>query len=178
MARKTVKQSVTKRQLMKVEGMEDVIANIEARIDRSMAEEIKETYVDAAKIIWSAVRKNIAALRISTGVDDPSSINRASREMLDAQVSIMRGKPKQPRVVVGMSQKAGLKKLGGAHRSWNPYWWEFGTQERTGPNHPIYGTRRGRIKPTPFFRSAVAASKAEVRDKLAAGLSTFLVEAK
>lgn len=160
---------VGKKQLLKVEGMAEIKANIERRINRTMAEGIKDICIDAAKIIWSRAKQNIAAL----------PLGRPAKAMLDAQVSIMRGKPEQPRVLVGVSQRAGLRKIGGARGSWSPYWWEFGTQERAVTKaHPIYGLKRGKIKPTPFFKPAVSASRTAVRDKLAAGLSTFLVEAK
>jgi len=149
MAKRVQRQTVSKKQLLKVGGTAEVIAAIEAQMDRMTGEAIKDALINAAKPLWAQAKSNIAAL----------PIGRPAKEMLDAQVSIMRGKPKQPKVVVGMSQHAGLKKLGGRHRSWNPYWWEFGTRERKGP--------RGAIKATPFFRPAVTASKDQVRNRLA-----------
>ena len=157
MAKGRVKRGVTKGQLMKVEGMDEVLAEIEKRMDRVTGEAIKDALIEAGKPLWSQAKKNIAALPVSDRM----------KQILDAEVSIMRGKPKQPKIVVGMSQQAGIRKLGRKRRAINPYWVEFGTQERTGPPHPVYGTNRGRMKPFPFWRDALKTARPEIAQTLA-----------
>jgi hypothetical protein len=164
MAKGRVKRGVTKGQLMKVEGMDGVLAEIEKRLDRVTGEAIKDALIEAGKPLWSQAKKDIAALKVSDRM----------KEILDAEVAMMRGKKKQPKIMVGMSQAAGKRKLGRNRRSINPYWVEFGTQERTGPPHPVYGTKRGRMKPFPFFRNALEKAKPEIAQALASQLKEII----
>jgi hypothetical protein len=161
MAKKRVRrQTVSKNQLLKVDGMDDVLEEIEKRMDRMTGEAIKEALVNAAKPLFGQVKENIAGL----------SIGPKLKEMLTAQVAIMRGSKKVPRIMIGMSQDAGLHRRpdlfvrpDGKRKPVSPYWFEFGTAARVTDK----GHATGAIKSTPFWRPALSSSKDSIRNRLA-----------
>jgi hypothetical protein len=76
----------------------------------------------------------------------------------------------KPNVIVGTSAVR-ARRIAEARsftyrRFMNPYWWEFGTA----PRFTKKGARRGQIMATPYFRPAVTANLAKVRDILASGI--------
>jgi HK97 gp10 family phage protein len=138
------RQAVTGRALLKLNGMADVTANLARVMSKTTGQALKGAYLAGGKEIWGQVQRNIQSLPRSS---------RAKR-ILAAEISIMKADPRKPYVVVGMSQHAGIKKLQRPGRFiGNPYWFEFGTS-------------RG-MKPTPFFRPAIAQARMKARDAMA-----------
>lgn len=152
------KALVTKSKLFRVEGMEETLAEITKTMNRVTAERLKKVFVEAAKPIWSEVKRNIAGLDVSP----------VMKEMLDSMMMINQGKPKRANVLEGMSQNWGRKQRPGLFSrfgTWsvvNPYWIEFGTRAHDAG----WAKPAGGIKPHPFFRPAVTAKRGEVKDVL------------
>jgi len=158
------KTVVTKKQLLKMDGVAEALSEIEKRLDRATGNEIKKALIEGGKPLWRQAKQNIAGL---------GGVSKELKAILSAEVSMMRGKAKQPKILVGMSQLAGIKKLGrGGRFIPSPYWFEFGTAQRVTKT----GHRTGAITPTPFFRDAISKSKTAVREALAASLKALLVE--
>ena len=161
-------RAVTQKGLIKVEGMQEVLDNIAERLDRTVGKQVKAVYVEAAKAVWSKTKQNIAGLPASERL----------KQVLNAEVMINTGEDRQQNVLVGMSQQAGIRKLGnqaGTYRGKrfipSPYWFEHGTAMRQGPRGST-----GRIAATPFFRPAVTSTRGEMRDRMAAGFKELLVD--
>jgi hypothetical protein len=154
-------QSVTTKSLVKLEGGQEVIDGIEARLANLKAEIIKESFVKAALPAYGAVLQNINALPVGNKL----------KEVLRPQVSISRGEDRKPNVLLGMSQGAGTKRLPDRFIV-NPYWVEFGTAERSTKG----GRRTGRFSATPYFRPAITASKGAIRQALVSELKALLIE--
>lgn len=159
---KKTERLVGKRELVKVEGMKEALDKIQATLDRATGLEVKDVFIDGAKPIWSKAKHNIQGLPISNRL----------KQILDAEVMIFRAKPKQPYVVVGVSQGAGIKKLGDTPGRWkgkafiiNPYWVEYG----------IRGRSKGAYSGHPFFRPALASARESVKEALANGFKEILV---
>jgi hypothetical protein len=167
-----------------IAGMNEVLSNIEKIIAATDAGELMtDLFVEASKHIWTQTKRNIASLPVSADL----------KEVLDAETIINRAKRGNPYVLVGMSQQAGIKKLGGRHLKMtrggkrfipSPYWFEFGTADRaTGKSNSkgqkffSFGRRTGRIQATPFFRPAVSAAKPLVKQALAKGFPQILEKA-
>lgn len=145
------RQAVTGRQLVKVDGMDEALKNIAKVMSKTTGEALKGAYIEAAKVLWKQARANIRALPLSD----------KAKAVLTAEVSIMRAPANRPYAMVGMSQQAGIRKLGkGGRFISNPYWFEF-------------GTKRG-MKPTPFFRPAVSMARPGIKEALAGGLKKVL----
>lgn len=159
------KQAVGKRDLVRVDGMPEVLENLKKRMERATAEAIKATLIDGGKPIWRQARANIQGLPVSARL----------KQILTAEVAMMKGKPKQPSIVVGISQAAGISRLGNQASSRggksfiiNPYWVEKG----------IAGHRTGPYTGHPFFRPAVDSTKSEVVSRLSNGFKKLLVDAE
>lgn len=153
MAAKKARQAISQKKLLEIEGMDAVLKNIEKTIDRMKGERIKnEAYVEAAKHVWSQAKANVQALPISDRL----------KTILDAEISINRGLPANPYVLCGVSQKAGIQKLGGqGNFIINPYWVEKGIAGHT--RGPYSGGK-------PFFVPAVKSARSKVAETLKAKL--------
>lgn len=153
MARRGTRQAVSQKALLELEGMDAVLKNIEKTIDRMKGERIKnEAYVEAAKHIWSQAKRNVQALPISDRL----------KTILDAEIMINRGLRANQYVLAGVSQKAGMQKLGGQGTFIiNPYWVEKGIAGHT--RGPYSGGK-------PFFAPAVRSARSQVAETLKAKL--------
>ncbi len=156
-------KAITQRGLLRIEGMQALLDAVVERMDRATAQSIKDIYVAAATKLTQRVRQNIAALPYSERL----------KEALRSGVVINRGQDKKPNVLVGVSQKAGVKQLGRQRFMPNPYWFEHGTAMRVTSRGA-----RGRINATPFFRPAVLAARDDIRTTIADGMRSLLIDAK
>lgn len=152
--------------LIQIEGLGDVIANIAALVDRFTVKRLKQVYIEASKPVWSQAKRNIDGLPVSPEL----------KEVLHAMTMINTAAPDADYVLMGMSQQAGIKKLGrtkeGNKRMIpNPYWFEFGTANRATSKRAT-----GKINATPFFRPALEAKKREVKAVLEQELKKLLEE--
>lgn len=165
---KPTKRSVSIKQgtLLKLVGVEELTETMQDLMSRAKGEWIKKAYLDGAKVIWKAAKRNVKGLPISD----------RGKQQLDATIIMNRLKPWDQKVMVGCNQPAGIKKLEreGVQIArvskdkprtpglfvGNPYWWEFGTS-------------RGQRK-TPFFRPAVINSRPEVKKVLTEQISKAL----
>lgn len=148
------RRAVTQRQLLQIYGIDDVLDKIAKVLDKTTGNAVKDVYIDAAKPLWAQVKRNIAALPVSPRV----------KEILDAEMMINRGQDRKQHVLAGMSQQAGIKKLGlGGRFILSPYWVEFGTSSG--------------MRPHAYFRPALAATRAQIRSKLEAGFKEIIKDA-
>ena len=120
--------------------------------DRAKAENLKGGFMAAAKPLLNAIKANVQRLPRSEHL----------KEVLQAELVLNYGPKTKSNVLLGMSQRAGLKKISDLTRFvGNPYWYEFGTS--------------GGIKPTPYFRPAVSAAKQAVASALATEMKKALL---
>jgi hypothetical protein len=142
--------AVTRGKLLKIEGVDEVLANITKTMSRVKGKEIKAGYVRIAREeLASRVHANIDGLPVSQDV----------KEVLHAAAVTNAGPEEIPNAVVMISQQAAIKRLGrSGGRIPNPYWWEYGTMSRV----TKAGRRTGQITPSPFFRRAVTASRGAI----------------
>ena len=120
--RGTGKALVTKSKLFKVDGMDEVLAEISNTMNRVTAQRLKQVYVEAAKVIWSQVKRNIASLPVSD----------KAKEMLDSMMMINQGKPTKQNVLSGMSQAWGIRQLSGKKSRFEYRDWERRKEPREG----------------------------------------------
>ena len=143
--------------LFKIEGTEEILEKITSLRNIARLREIKEVFALASIPVWSQAKRNVATLPAGQRL----------KEILDAGVIINKGEERKSNALVGVSQEASMKKLNRKQRFVaNPYWFEFGTAMRKTKQ----GKSTGAIPATPFFRPAVAAKKAEVRNALEVGI--------
>jgi hypothetical protein len=154
------RRAITTRKLVAIEGIPEVLANIAKVMNKTTAESLKKLYIDAAKPVWSTAKRNISGLNVSPQL----------KQVLDAMVMINSAIPRNPYVLVGMSQQAGIRKLGKGRFIPNPYWFEFGTDARKRSG----GGGTGRITPTPYFRPALTAARPLVKQAIVAGFPKIL----
>lgn len=172
-AKRRMASNVGGKRLLKIEGVAEAIAEVERTLSRTTGKRLKEeVLVGGAKVIWSAAKRNVAALPVSNRI----------KQILDAEVAIIVPSRPEPYVIVGVSQKAGIKKLGSSGFIINPYWIEMGV----GGAKRIGGKFAGRVKggsadaqgqysaPHPFFRPALSASRKGARTAIANGLKTLV----
>lgn len=164
--------SVSQKQLLKIEGVEEVQKEIARRLallrHRGQAGQVgdalKHVYHDAAEPLVNEVKTGIASL----------SVERSAKNVLTGQVVRGRGPRRFPNAFVAMYQWAVNVKArataGG--RVPNPYWFEYGTVDRKTKS----GKSTGRMKPTPFFRPAITRSREAVKKRLVDGLRRVLVK--
>ena len=169
--RKSKFQSVTQKSLVKLEGAQEVIDGIEARLANLKNEVLKDAFINAAKPAYRAVFMGISALPQSPKM----------KEVLQASILMAKGDARRPNVLLGMNQDKGIKAMGypprgskppKGQRVPNPYWIEFGTAART----TKAGRFTGNMSATPFFRPAVTASKGAIRQALVSELKALLIE--
>lgn len=169
-------QSVTTKSVVKIEGAQEVIDGIEARLANLKSEVLKEAFINAAKPAYRAVYAGISALPQSPKM----------KQVLQASLLMARGDARKPNILLGMNQDKGIKTMGypprgsrppEGQRVPSPYWIEFGTARRNqgskgkGPNRDL-----GAMTATPFFRPAVTASKGAIRQALVSELKALLIE--
>ena len=151
------RQAVTRSQLFKVDGLEDVLDAV-GRVQKGTAKELKKVFMLAAVVVAQDAQRNVDKI-------PSSSLNASGKRKLQQMIISAYGEPRKDNVIVGVSAVR-ARKLNKGKRFMNPYWWEFGTAVR----YTKRGGRRGQIKATPYFRPAVTANKARVRDILASGI--------
>lgn len=155
----------TRRDLSRIEGIEEVLKNIEKRLpkDRAVGQKLKEVFKHAAEPIQEQARSNIKS----------TPLNESGKKLLSEMVVVGKGPARHPNAFVSLYQFA-------IHSDTilNPYWVEFGTAMRfTGKKG---GPRRftGQIIFSPFFRPAISQARGKVKGRLVDGLRTVLVDAK
>lgn len=178
MARR-MRQAVTQNAWMKVEGMPDILRNIEKTISRTTGTRLEdEALVAGAKPIWSQAKQRVQALNL------PPKL----KQVLDAEVSIVKPRRPEPYVIVGTSQGAGVQKLGSLAGSWrgrrfvlNPYWIEFGVAgtKRNGGRFAGRGgeeqdVRGAYSRAQPFFRPAITTARPLVKAAIATALKKIV----
>lgn len=162
------RSGVTSRQLLKVEGVEEILKEIARRLPSNpvVGRKLKTVFLEAAKPIQERAKHNIDGLPISF----------SARTLLKGQVVAGRGPAKHPNAFVALYQwavnVASRKSEGG--RVPNPSWFEFGTVERVDKS----GHKTGKMTATPFFRPAITQARPEVKQVLVEGLKEVLVDGK
>jgi len=142
--------SISNRQLLRVEGVAEIVDRIGTLVDRATGKHIKKVYRDAALLVSNQARENIRSLGVSQKLKD----------VLTASVVTNEGPENLQNAVSAVSQHAAQKKMGGkmsGNRFPNPYWFEYGTAARSSG-----GASRGQISPSPFFRPAVSQQRSAV----------------
>lgn len=160
------RQVVSTKSLLKVEGVAEIVKQLEAIIDQTTGKYLKRVYVRGAALVSDQARANIQNLPISEQV----------KKVLTATVVTNEGPESKPNAISAVSQRAAERRLSAKQngiRVPNPFWFEYGTVPRaTGT-----GANRGMMKPTPFFRPAVEAKRAEVKQFLIDELRDILERA-
>lgn len=165
------KAAVTGRQLVKVEGIEEVLQEIKNRISElryrggagDYGKAVKQLFYEAAEPIEKQAKQNI----------DRLAIGRTAQRILKQQIVRGRGPRRHPNAFVTLYQWA-AETTGGGSRIPNPYWFEYGTHERRTKR----GRRTGQMRPTPFFRPAITQARNEVKALLIEGLRRLIVAGK
>jgi hypothetical protein len=159
------RQAVTSRQLLKIEGIEEILKKIAERLPRHhvVGPKLKDMYLKAALPIQAQAKRNIDSLPLAAG----------AKTTLKQQVVAGRGPARFPNAFVSMYQWAATaQSVGPGGRIPNPYWFEFGTALRETKG----GHRTGQITATPYFRPAITQARGKVKLELEAGLKRILVE--
>ncbi len=157
-------RAVSKKALMRFEGMDTVIAKMEKIIANTsggtQGAKLKRVYVEAAAIVSNQARANIASL---------PNTSAELKEVLSAMVVTNEGPESKPNAISAVVQQVGVKKFPDRFVP-NPYWFEYGTVARTTKK----GANRGQIQPTPFFRPAIATARGKATEVLVDGLKKLV----
>ena len=153
---------VTTKGLSKIEGMNELQANISRMMDKVTGHKLKKLFYRGAATVRDQARRNVDGIKA----------NREVKGWLKKKLIASYGPERYPNAFVVLQGHAPEWRGGGENMP-NPYWWEFGTAERTTKS----GGARGKMTAQPFFRPAITASRRKVRGILAEGFHDIVQSA-
>ncbi len=153
---------VTTKGLSKIEGMDELQANISRMMDKVTGHKLKKLFYRGAATVRDMARRNVDGIKA----------DREMKEWLKTKVIASYGPERFPNAFVVL-QGSAPRWRGGEEDMPNPYWWEFGTQARSTKS----GGRRGQMVPQKFFRPAITASRRKVRGILEEGFRDIVQSA-
>lgn len=159
-----VQPLISKKTLMKFEGLEGLIGRFHEVLDNASGAKgsaLKGVYIDAAGVVARQIRTNVQQLDASEKL----------KQVLGATIIVNAGPENKANALVGMVQNAAIRKLGKGRSIPNPAWFEYGTVARVNEK----GSNRGMIHPSPVFRPALVQSTGQVTKVLSDGLRRVLL---
>lgn len=154
--RVVTRESANGFEIYRASGVMDALGKLDNIIDRTKAQELKQTFFDGASLVAEEVRA-------AAPPPSPATLVKGWVPTRQA-IFIARGDPAEPNVVVGVSRNAAPQAL----------WDEYGTEARTTKRS---NANRGEMPPQPFFRPAVNRVRDAVAQFIGLGIKEIVEKA-